>query len=160
VRYAYLTVRTDALQQREVLLFPIESGFHAIPPLLHTVDETAVLPQLDANRHGQLIGLVPGNIVRTEPSGLRIYGVDVRRQSRGSVHTNVSRASEHVPDVAILLDDSCQVSGAGESPKIGSVEELALTCGDARELMDARVPNVDSRRVRAFCGNTVTRHES
>jgi len=72
VRNAQVPVRTDAVQQGEVLLGLIESSLHTIPPLFNTIDDNTALPQFNANGHRQLIGLVPGNIVRTEPSGLRI----------------------------------------------------------------------------------------
>jgi hypothetical protein len=40
--------------------------------MLDPSDKDAAFSQLDTNSHGQLFGLVPGNIVSTEPSGLRI----------------------------------------------------------------------------------------
>jgi len=67
-----LPIRTDAFQQSEALLLPAKSRLHVVPPLLDPGDKNATFPQLDTNSHGQLFGLVPGKIVNTEPSGLRI----------------------------------------------------------------------------------------
>lgn len=67
-----LPVRTDAFKQSEVLLLPAKSRLHVVPPLLDPSDNDTAFPQLDTNSHCQLFGLVPGNIVNTEPSGLRI----------------------------------------------------------------------------------------